>query len=495
MPSIGRGRRPGAASLGRDSGGFAILEVVIAFTILIMVLIPAADLYATVIGISANARDRVVATNLVAQQVDIGRASAFSGLAAQANTDSAQANTAKEGGITYTVTQTAQWVSESTNACGSTGNGAAGTQPILAVTETATWPDMGSTLPVVAQTDVAPPAGYYPATDGNLAVSVTDSNGNPVVGASVMVTSPATAGPVLTGPTGCAFMAFLSPGTGYDVQATLPGYVDMHENPTATADNLALGAGVTLAVPLNYAPAASVAIGLGSTVAVPPPTTTTVATTTTTVAATTTTTQVGTTTTTTTVPTTTTTVSTTTTTTPGSVVDPVNGYAVTALDKGSGTTITYPAPLTGDLELWPYADGYDIYPGGCPDNDPTWENGGSTQVYAATLPTPYAPFPVSQGVTTTDTLSLYGVSVTGVDGALPVTNMTVTVTDTTGGCASNNSFAFNQVPGNSINIGLPLGTWTISVSATVNGQLPPKTGSVSVTENGSALPAETVNVS
>ncbi len=49
---------------------------------------------------------------------------------------------------------------------------------------------MGSTLPVVAQTDVAPPAGYYPATDGNLAVSVTDSNGNPVVGASVMVTSP-----------------------------------------------------------------------------------------------------------------------------------------------------------------------------------------------------------------------------------------------------------------------------------------------------------------
>ena len=78
---------------------------------------------------------------------------------------------------------------------------------------------------------------------------------------------------------------------------------------------------------------------------------------------------------------------------------------------------------------------------------------------------------------------------------MPVTNMTVTVTDTTGGCASNNSFAFNQVPGNSINIGLPLGTWTISVSATVNGQLPPKTGSVSVTENGSALPAETVNVS
>ena len=32
--------------------------------------------------------------------------------------------------------------------------------------------------------------------------------------------------------------------------------------------------------------------------------------------------------------------------------------------------VTYPAPLAGALQLWPYSNGYDIYPGGCADNDP-----------------------------------------------------------------------------------------------------------------------------
>ena len=86
-------------------------------------------------------------------------------MAAQAQ-GTAQTSTQKEGGITYTVAQTSAWVNESTNACGGTGNGAPGTQPILALTDTVTWPDMGSTLPVVAQTDIAPPAGYYSSSLG-----------------------------------------------------------------------------------------------------------------------------------------------------------------------------------------------------------------------------------------------------------------------------------------------------------------------------------------
>ena len=104
---------------------------------------------------------------------------------------------------------------------------------------------MGSTHPILAQTDVAPPAGYYSDSLGNLAVDVVDSNGAPVVGAAVTIAGPADAGPILTGATGCAFAAFLNPGA-YAISASLAGYVDMDENLTATKSNLAIGAGSTV---------------------------------------------------------------------------------------------------------------------------------------------------------------------------------------------------------------------------------------------------------
>ena len=408
---------------------------------LVIILIPAAALFSTVIGISANTRDRVVAGNLAAQQVDMGRATSFGTLAAQASGGTVQTSTAKEGGITYTMTQTAAWVNESTNACGGTGDGAPGTQPILAMTETVTWPNMGSTLPIVAQTDVAPPAGYYSSALGDLAISVTDSNNAPVAGASVTITgpSPATAvaaGPLPTGLTGCAFAAFMTAGV-YNITASLPGYVDMDENLTTTKSSLAVGAGSTVGWTLNYAPAAQVPISLTSTAA----------------------------------------------TVPGTVNFPTNGYSVTANDAGSlPAPVTYSAPLAGALQLWPYANGYDIYPGGCADNDPA--------VYFS-----YAPFTVGQGVTSPDQLKVYGVSITGKDGAFAVTNLQVVTGSDTTCSTSNSSFGpFPAAAANSTLIGLPLGTFKLSVTGTANGH--PVSGTITLPpETGAALPAQTVTLS
>lgn len=462
-------------AVGND--GFAILEVVLAFTMLVIILVPAAALFGTVIGMSANARNRVEAANLAEQQVDIGRATAFSTLAAQATGGTVQTSTAKEGGITFTVAQSAAWINESTNACGGTGNpGAPGTQPILALTETVTWANMGSTHPVVNQTDVAPPAGYYSDSLGNLAVNVVDSNGAPVVGASVTVTGPTDAGPILTGATGCAFAAFLDPGA-YSISASLAGYVDMDENLTATKSNVAVGAGSTVGWTLNYAPAALVPISYTSTAAqMPPPTTTT------TVAPTTTTTLAG--------PTTTTSstttapaATTTTTTPPGTVTYPTNGYPVTVNDAAYlSAPVTFSAPLAGPLQLWPYSNGYDIYPGGCADNDPV----------AYSTPTLFS---VSQGATSPDTLQVYGVSITATSAAGPVTNLQVTATDTSSSCsAPNNGFSFSPVGGSSTVIAIPLGTFSLKVTGTANGAS--VSGTVTLPqETGAALPAQTVTLS
>ena len=408
---------------------------------LVIILVPAAALFGTVIKISANTRDRVEAANLAAQQIDVGRFTPFGTLAAQATGGTVQTGTAKEGGITYTMAQSATWVNESTNACGGTGNGAAGTQPILAMTETVTWPGMGSTLPIVAQTDIAPPAGYYSSSLGDLAVRVIDSNQAPVVGASVTVTgaSPAltvAAGPLATGATGCAFAAFLNPGS-YNLSVQLAGYVSMLEQPTLTMTAVAIGSGATVGETVNYAPAAVVPITLTATAA----------------------------------------------TLPGPVTLPTTGFPVTVSDTAYlPGPVTYSAPLAGALQLWPYPNGYDIYAGGCPDNDPA----------AHSL---YAPFAVSQGVTSPDQLQLYGVSITGKDGALAVTNLQVwTASDTTCSTANSSFGPYPVAAGNNALIGVPLGTFKLTVKGTANGQ--PVSGPLTLPlETGAAMPAQTVTLS
>jgi hypothetical protein len=182
--------------------------------------------------------------------------------------------------------------------------------------------------------------------------------------------------------------------------------------------------------------------------------------------------------------TTTTPAATTTTTTPSATVTyPTNGYPVTVNDAAYlSAPVTYSAPLAGALQLWPYSNGYDIYPGGCADNDP------------ATYSTP-APFSVSQGVTSPDPLQVYGVSVTAISAAGPVTNLQVTATDTSSGCsAPNNGFSFSPVAGSSTVIAIPLGTFSLNVTGTAHGHT--VTGTITLPqETGAPLPPQTVTLS
>lgn len=477
----------GRARNGEGEQGFAIIEVIIAFAILLVVFVPTAMLYNTVITMSANSRDRVTAAGVASEEIAQARATDFTSLLS--NVDTTVNSSVHEGGITFAVAQTLTWVNESNvaNACGGTGNGSAGTQPLLAVLDAVTWPSMGSTQPVTSETDIAVPPNYYPSALGNLAVSVEDTNSAPVQGATVTMsnTSDGSSRSRKTGPTGCAFEAYLTNGS-YTVTAQKSGYVDMNENSTATATGVALSAGQTVPIPLNYAPAAIVPIGYTSTPPVmPPPTTTTLPTTTTTVAPTTT-------------STTTTVPSSTTTTVGGSatVNFPTNGYPVTVGNAALSTsthTITYPAPLGGPLQLWAYPNGYDIYAGGCADNDPDGKNTAGIYLYPA-LAAAYQPFSVSQGVQSPDNLQLYGLSITATSTKGPVSNLTVELKDISSGCSSNNVFTFSAVSGASTDIGIPLGTFEVLVTGTAGSG--PVSGSIpSLTESGAALSPQTVALS
>jgi hypothetical protein len=277
---------------------------------------------------------------------------------------------------------------------------------------------MGTTNPVVSQTDIAAPAGYYTTgTYGNLAVTVDDSLNNPVVGATVTITntsSPNNTESIATGVTGCALAAYIATGS-YSVVVQDTGYVAPTEALTATATGLAVGAGDTQPAILAYAPAAIVPISYAETTPV--------------------------------------------------LTAPANtlaSYPASVNSIGNlAAPVAYPAAPTQTLHLWPYTNGYDIYAGGCTDNDISGLSG-------------YHALAVSQGVTTPDTLQLYSLSI---QANKTISNATVTATDTTSGCTNNTLTFTPTLAANAMTIALPMGTYDIAVKAT----------------DGLAVPTETVN--
>jgi hypothetical protein len=383
-------------------------------------LVPLANLYTEVIKVAADARNRVEAASLAAQQIGIARATSFTTLAAEISAPPANI-TQQDAGMTYTIAQSAQWYSGDGNVANACGGGAGSGEPILALTDTVTWVGMGTTKPVVSQTDISAPASYYSTgTLGNLAVTVEDSQNNPVAGATVTITNtspPDNTEAISTGATGCALAGFIATGS-YNIVVQDNGYVAPSEALTATATGQAVGAGDTQPVTLLYAPAANVPISYAETAPV--------------------------------------------------LTAPANtlaSYPVTVNSTGNTPTpITYPAAPPPTLQLWPYSNGYDIYAGGCTDNDISTLSG-------------YQALAVSQGVTTPDTLQLYSLSI---QANKTISNPTVTATDTTSGCTNNTVSFTPTLTGNAMTIALPMGTYDISVKAT--------DGSVSPTEHVSTYP-------
>jgi hypothetical protein len=276
---------------------------------------------------------------------------------------------------------------------------------------------MGSTHPVVSQTDIAAPASFFASTEGNLAISVTDSQNNPVVGASVTLTnteSPFDSVPATTGSTGCAFAAGLADGT-YNIVVSDAGFVTPSEQATAQVSQVALGAGDTVPVSVSYAPEATVPITYTATTPILTATAST-----------------------------------------------LTSYPISIFNTSLSSTdpgMTFAAAATQTLELYAYPSSYDIYPGACTDND------ASTSYLLA------------QGQTTPVTVSLSSLSLAvTITGGKTVKNPTVTATDTSNtpsGCGTSNVLTFTPtLTANAMTIALPQGAWALAATATEVGVTP-----------------------
>jgi prepilin-type N-terminal cleavage/methylation domain-containing protein len=207
-----------SARLARGDSGFALMEVIVAMTLLGVLLTAGLAMLVRTTSVAGQNVRRTTAANLLTRQLELAK-----GTRATAIPIGTSATPSAVGGTTYTVTQSARYVSSADGASLCDGN--AGLLYKL-VTVTVTWPDMQAVKPV--RGDVLRGMGIgSDASDaglGALAIIVRDSSGTPKTG--IEVTLRPSGARQVTDSSGCVVFLDLAPRT-YAGDARSPdGYLN-----------------------------------------------------------------------------------------------------------------------------------------------------------------------------------------------------------------------------------------------------------------------------
>lgn len=165
-------------------------------------------------------------------------------------------------GTPYEVTSRVDWIRDS--AGGTQSCQAASSQAADYLRLTSTVTGRPGIAPVVLRSLVAPPVGQFGPGQGTVAVKVTGGAGQPVQGATVTVTGPATLSDT-TNELGCAVFGFVPVGA-YAVKASASAFVDPAGAALASGSVTASEGAVNLTT-LQYDRAGSVAVSFDTKVA------------------------------------------------------------------------------------------------------------------------------------------------------------------------------------------------------------------------------------
>lgn len=248
--------------LGQSDDGLTLIEVIVAMVIFMIVSVGLLYSMMSVLTVNRDSRNRQVAANLAAQEIDLARdindifrddpdpkVYPTFPIRPALNND------------TFTVTRTSSWVT-STGAvapCG-TGNG---TLRFKLVEVDVTWENMKGD-PVHSETYINPNERINDPAKGTLVIAVTTDHGEGVE--NVQVTADPTTGTTLTGTTdaaGCMFFLGVPPTTSpnkYVVTIASPSgksYVDLNSNAQPTAD-ATIVAGASTSIPFTYDPSGTI---------------------------------------------------------------------------------------------------------------------------------------------------------------------------------------------------------------------------------------------
>ena len=242
----------GVVVAGRRStteSGMTLLELVVAMSIMALMMTGIAATVGSGFTLVRNNRNRDVAANLASQEMDTVRelaSSSFTSLAPAVTTQ-------RVGGVPYTVNRELTWVAD--NASNGPCDAPNQSPQVVRVHVWVDWPDRRGADPATADSVLTPPVGAYSTNSGHIAVSVVDSDAQPLYGIGVTISGPAAAS-LPTNSSGCAFFAFMPAGT-YAVTLNGVGYVDRqgHANPT---QNVGVTVGQVSSVQFDYDRAATI---------------------------------------------------------------------------------------------------------------------------------------------------------------------------------------------------------------------------------------------
>ena len=226
---------------GRDDG-MSLVEVLIAAVILGILASSVLGIIVQTQSAHVDSRSRTAAASLAAREIDLIREEFGSSTTAPLDLaddgvvvnehplpGQAAGQPLRIDSQQYTVSRSTAWnvTGPGSSAC---EGGSLVDHPTLSVSVTVTWPNMGSTKPVVTHTQLAPPKGTgVSSTQAFAAVKVVDSDGAVNPGRTVRLSGAGGTMSALTDAAGCAVVA-LSPaaaGTAYTATLMDTGYVDV----------------------------------------------------------------------------------------------------------------------------------------------------------------------------------------------------------------------------------------------------------------------------
>ncbi len=409
----GQSRR---ASGGDD--GFTLVEVLIAMTLLMVVLIPTAVFLSDQVLATGNIRSREVGSQLASQVLETARGQSFATLQQGVN-GPPTSTTQTVGTVTYTLTTTKRWQTATVDAggCNSSGNGGSNlaSSALLLVEATVTWQSMGGTAPVRADTTIAQPWTSGAPTSGSFELAVTGASGGPSVNVPVVVTDSANhAVTYQTDLNGCLFTANVVPGV-YALKLSQPGWVDPNGNLSATQSLTVVAGQFTTASPMNYDSGATITVVFAG--GLPP-----------------------------------------------------SNLPMTVANTSlipNGTRI-FTGGLTSLAPLYPYTNGYSVWAGDCPDSNPHALNKTGGSLYPAASGATNVTAGAGQTASGTVALSTLNLTVQTA-GLLPVANSQVAITATTDPNAASQctdplyyTLAGTTSATGTISAGLPLGYFLVS---------------------------------
>lgn len=244
-------RRPGSpaqrmrrARSGAD--GFSIVELMLAIFVLAVMMSAVAAALGTAMRVSRGNTNRIVGANLASEQLDLIREDASQNFDTVIALLGQTTVTRSVKNVPYTITRDLTWVTGSANSSPCDGSASA-TNAYVRVTIEVAWSRLAGVKPVTSQTVIAPPVGVYDPNSGNAGVKVLSAAGLPQENIRVDLTGPGGAEPTqYTTTAGCAFFAFLAPGT-YTATISAPNYADLQGVVTPSKS-----LGVNVAVTTNF---------------------------------------------------------------------------------------------------------------------------------------------------------------------------------------------------------------------------------------------------